>query len=235
MTFLLAKRAVPSMIVAGAGLFGLVLGSGNSLGCALAGILGSCGSKDSSANKQAITQAVSHVNRLQRSWIRVQNATNTRMFVVASTLTEVQKQQNALSEIQNEKIEKNRKQLETFVLNIHQFRSCNQYFCTRTSMNHHLVSLQGTSNMIFTVAKSFRTALYTFQSNLPQKISPMTFLPKEDLERTVETIGRLQMLSNDRLTLDYNWVHVLAEKLDSESRRQWELDSPHEASFETSH
>ena len=202
-----ATRVAPITFAAGAGLFGLGLSSGSTLSCALTSILGSCSAGDSNLNKQALLQTVDHVNKMQKRWSQVQDRNNQRLFVLASTLTHLRRQ-DEITNIQNDKNKQIEEQMKTFNANIHKYRNCHQYFYTRTSLNHNLISLQGIQSTLHTIAKSFRVALYTFQSNLFQNLGhmangflPMALFPKEQLTEVLEAIGRQQLHSTDMLSL----------------------------------
>ena len=202
------RRISPVPFAVGAGLFGLGMGTGTGLPCAFTSILGSCGSKETSRNKQALLQTVDYVNRMQSQWRQVQDKNNERLFVLGSMLAHFRKHQEEINSIQAENNVRIMKQLEIFNLNVHQYRSCNQFFYTRTSINHDMIAMHGILSTLFTIIKSFRMALYTFQTNLFQNLGhmangyiPMALFPKESLEQVLESIASRQLRSADRLTL----------------------------------
>ena len=129
-------RVAPITFDAGAGLFGLGLSSGSTLSCALTSILGSCSAGDSNLNKQALLQTVDHVNKMQKRWSQVQDRNNQSLFVLASTLTHL-RQQDKITNIQNDNNKQIEEQMKIFNANIHKSRNCHQYFYTRTSYFEH--------------------------------------------------------------------------------------------------
>ena len=207
----------PITFAAGAGLIGLGMNAGSNVGCVLGGILGGCGTTGVSTNKQAIVKTVDYVNKMQKQWSKVIGKNSKKLFVLGSLLTHLRKHQNEISDIQNTNNMKIKTQIDIFKKNIHLYRNCHQYFYTRTSLNHHMISLQGVLSTLYTIAKTFRSALYTFKSNLFQNLGhmangylPMALFPKDSLEAVLKEIGSQQQYTVDMLSLAIPLSSVLS-------------------------
>ena len=76
------KRGLP---IIAAGLIGSATGVGLGSTCFLEGIFGGC-DKISKENRHAINSAIAHMNDMQAEWIRVQNVTNDKFYMVGHEL-----------------------------------------------------------------------------------------------------------------------------------------------------
>ena len=211
------RMGATAAFAAGAGLFGLGMGTGSGLGCALGGILGGCSESKSDENQDAIKKTVEYVNKMNKAWSAVQKGNNNRMFILATTMKKIKRQQDRYAKIQSANQQKIADEIAILRKNVHEFRTCTQFLYTRTSLNHNLISIQGILNVIHATLKVFRTALYVFESNILQNLShmangflPMSILPKESLVEILEYIGTQQLRAADRLTLAIPLTKVLS-------------------------
>ena len=88
-------------------------------------------------------------------------------------------------------------------------RNCDQVFITRQQVNFKLDTISSLLFLICSNVKSHREALFAFQMNimiiipfLLSQIVPMSLLPKEFLEKTLELLDDEQEKSKNCLSLD---------------------------------
>ncbi len=72
------------------------------------------------------------------------------------------------------------------------------------------------------IVKSYVAAIFAIQPVKPDTPSQLRKLVNVFLENTMA----LKALGQETDSCDYLWIHILTEKLDQDSRREWELKSP---------
>ena len=77
--------------------------------------------------KNNLNKQVLHVNGMQERWSQVQDRNNKRPIVLASMLT-LLRQQDEITNIQNNNNQQIEEQLKIYNTNIHKYRNGHQYF-----------------------------------------------------------------------------------------------------------
>ena len=202
------RRGAPvaAAVVAAAGLFGggLMVGGKE---CGVMGIFGSCQER-AKANAENIRELQKFSSYLANYVEQIQTNSEEKFFLISSELSEINRIQQEIVEIQNQNWHVISSQLDVFAQNIHALRDCTQLLFSRQQINFNFDTLSSLLNLMFTNIKSYRSALYTYKMNvfnaiptMLNKMLPMSLVTRDSLYTILEAVGAQQSKSKDRLSL----------------------------------
>ena len=133
----------------------------------------------SEGNKRALNGAIQHMQSMRSEWIRVQNVTNEKFYVVGSELKELRCIQDQMASIQRENAQTMITQLPIFKGSVNLIRNCDQEIFIRGEMKNDVAILSSILCCLYSTLKIFRASLYTFRSNIFTAFVPIVndFLP----------------------------------------------------------
>ena len=202
------KRIVP-LLAAGAtaAIFGLGIGIGTRLNCGLKGIFGSCPdmTKQYKAN---LKKSISHINTLQDSVMELQKNTSTKMFLVASHLSQIQKSQSQFENTQAQNWRTIQEHLDIIHRNTVEWGDCQQSLFMRTKILHQALGISNVLGSMLTTIKTYRTALYAYRLNTLAAFAvavdhfiPLSLVPKKHLVAVLTSVAQEQEHRESRMQL----------------------------------
>ena len=146
----------------------------------------------SKGNKRAITGAIQHMQSMHSEWIRVQNVTNEKFYVVGSDLKELRLIQDQMASFQCENAQTMISQLQIFKESVNIMRNSGQEFHFRGKMNHNVPVLNSNLSCLHSTLEIFHASFYTFRPNNFTAFAPnangflpLSVVPKSTLHNTL--------------------------------------------------
>ena len=159
-------------------------------------------------NRRAINSAIDHMNKLQTEWIRVENLTNEKFYVVGHELQELRRIQEQMAAIQSQNARQMTAQFEIFQQSINLMRNCDQELFIREELNHNVAVLNSILSCLYSTLKIFRSSLYTFRTNLFTAFAPIVYgflplsvIPKSTLHSILQEVVLNENEQGSRLNL----------------------------------
>ena len=202
------KRFVP-LLVAGAtaAIFGLGIGIGTRLDCGLKGIFGSCPDM-SKENKANIKKSIQAINTLQDSVMEIQQNTSSKMFLVASHLSQITKSHDRLARTQAQNWNTIQAHLNTIQRNTVAWGDCQQSLFMRTKVLHQAIGISNVLGSMLSTIKNYRTAIYAYRMNTLAAFAvavdhfiPLSLVPKQHLVTVLTSIAKHQNETGSHMQL----------------------------------
>ncbi len=95
-----------------------------------------------------------------------QNNTNEKFFLVATELRELEEGRKQMEKTQQSRWETTQEQLKILEKNINLIRNCDQFLYTKVQAEHYIEGVMAALQTIHAEVKTFRTALYSYKSNI---------------------------------------------------------------------
>ena len=106
------------------------------------------------------------MNDMQIEWIRAQNVTNDKFYVVVHKLKELWRIQDQLSSIQGQNAQQMTAQLKVSQNGIKLMENCDQDLFIREELNHNVAVWKYILFCLYSALKIFRSFLDTFGTNI---------------------------------------------------------------------
>ena len=212
------RRAAPiaALAVGAIGPFGGGILMGQSEGCGLKGIFGSCQDR-AKVNAQNIANLADFADELALDVHRLRTDSNEKFFMVSKELQAIKQAQNEMLEIQNQNWNIIEQQFEIFARNIHILRDCTQMLYSRQQINFNYDSVSSLLALAYANVKSYRAAIYGFRLNLMSSIPtllhkqlPMSLVSKEALQIILQAVVMDPSFSENRLSLAIPKTEILS-------------------------
>ena len=170
------RRGVPliaSPVTAGAG-----------IACSIGSIFGACGG--STKNRDDIDFALQKLEENENLWIEVQSKLNDKFYIVASQLKDVKQTQKQIIQTQKQQASTLNKAIDVINSNSSKLMACTQYFYARDQK----LKLQ----------TNLASPLLALNNEI-NKFIPMALVPKQILDKILQSLATQQTKEDDRLTL----------------------------------
>ena len=204
------RRAAPliaAAAIAGIGLFGSGVMMGNSGGCGIMGIFGSC-QDQAQANAKNIETLEQYSMALTDYVSEIESSSNEKFFTISNELSEIRAIQQQTIENQNKIWKIIEEQFATIQGNFHILRDCTQTLFSNQQINFNFDTAASLLNVVYADIASYKTALYAFKTNVLNSIPtlldkrlPMSLVPRESLLAVIDAVYKSQKEENHRLTL----------------------------------
>ena len=204
------RRAAPliaAAAIAGIGLFGSGVMMGNSGGCGIMGIFGSC-QDQAQANAKNIETLEQYSMALTDYVSEIESSSNEKFFTISNELSEIRAIQQQTIENQNKNWKIIEEQFATIQGNFHILRDCTQTLFSNQQINFNFDTAASLLNVVYADIASYKTALYAFKTNVLNSIPtlldkrlPMSLVPRESLLAVIDAVYKSQKEENHRLTL----------------------------------
>ena len=204
------RRGAPliaAAAIAGIGLFGSGIMMGNSGGCGIMGIFGSC-QDQAQANSKNIETLEQYSMALTDYVSEIETSSNEKFFAISNELSEIRAIQQHTVENQNRSWKILEEQFATIQGNFHILRDCTQTLFLNQQINFNFDTAASLLNVVYADITSYKTALYAFKTNvlnsiptLRDKRLPMSLVPRESLLVVIDAVYKSQKEENHRLTL----------------------------------
>ena len=204
------RRAAPliaAAAIAGIGLFGSGVMMGNSGGCGIMGIFGSC-QDQAQANAKNIETLEQYSMALADYVSEIESSSNEKFFTISNELSEIRAIQQQTIENQNKNWKIIEEQFATIQGNFHILRDCTQTLFSNQQINFNFDTAASLLNVVYADIASYKTALYAFKTNVLNSIPtlldkrlPMSLVPRESLLAVIDAVYKSQKEENHRLTL----------------------------------
>ena len=204
------RRAAPliaAAAIAGIGLFGSGVMMGNSGGCGIMGIFGSC-QDQAQVNAKNIETLEQYSMALTDYVSEIESSSNEKFFTISNELSEIRAIQQQTIENQNKNWKIIEEQFATIQGNFHILRDCTQTLFSNQQINFNFDTAASLLNVVYADIASYKTALYAFKTNVLNSIPtlldkrlPMSLVPRESLLAVIDAVYKSQKEENHRLTL----------------------------------
>ena len=204
------RRGAPlieAAAIAGIGLFGSGIMMGNSGGCGLMGIFGSC-QDQAQANAKNIESLEQYSMALTDYVSEIETSSNEKFFAISNELSEIRAIQQQTIENQNRNWKILEEQFATIQGNFHILRDCTQTLFSNQQINFNFDTAASLLNVVYADITSYKAALYAFKTNVLNSIPtlldqrlPMSLVPRESLLAIIDAVYKSQKEENHRLTL----------------------------------
>ena len=204
------RRAAPliaAAAIAGIGLFGSGVMMGNSGGCGIMGIFGSC-QDQAQANAKNIETLEQYSMALTDYVSEIESSSNEKFFTISNELSEIRAIQQQTIENQNKNWKIIEEQFATIQGNFHILRDCTQTLFSNQQINFNFDTAASLLNVVYADIASYKTALNAFKTNVLNSIPtlldkrlPMSLVPRESLLAVIDAVYKSQKEENHRLTL----------------------------------
>ena len=204
------RRGAPliaAAAIAGIGLFGSGIMMGNSGGCGIMGIFGSC-QDQAKANAKNIETLEQYSMALTDYVSEIEISSNEKFFAISNELSEIRAIQQHTIENQNRNWKILEEQFATIQKYFHILRDCTQTLFSNQQINFNFDTAASLLNVVYADITSYKTALYAFKTNVLNSIPtlldkrlPMSLVPRESLLAVIDAVCKSQKEENHRLTL----------------------------------
>ena len=204
------RRGAPliaAAAIAGIGLFGSGIMMGNSGGCGLMEIFGSC-QDQAQANAKNIESLEQYSMALTDYVSEIETSSNEKFFAISIELSEIRAIQQQTIENQNRHWKILEEQFATIQGNFHILRDCTQTLFSNQQINFNFDTAASLLNVVYADITSYKAALYAFKTNVLNSIPtlldqrlPMSLVPRESLLAIIDAVYKSQKEENHRLTL----------------------------------
>ena len=103
---------------------------------------------------------------MHSEWVRVQNVTNDKFYLLGSGLKELRRIQGQMASIQRDNAQTMIAQLQILKERVNLMRYCDQEFYIRGEINHNVAVSNSILSCLYSTFKVFRASLYTFRTNI---------------------------------------------------------------------
>ena len=196
------RRGVP--LIAFEALTAVTAGAG--IACSIGRIFGACGG--STKNRDDIDFALQKLEENENLWIQVQSKLNDKFYIVASQFKDLKQTQKQIIQTQKQQASTLNKAIDVINSNSRKLMACIQYFYARDQKLKLLTNLSSSLLAINNEIKSYRIATYSYKlttlnsiMTMVNKFIPMALVPKQILDKILQSLATQQTKEDDRLTL----------------------------------
>ena len=204
------RRGAPliaAAAIAGIGLFGSGVVMGNSGGCGLMGIFGSC--QDQAQENAKNIETLEQYSMALKDYVsEIETSSNEKFFAISNELSEIRAIQQQTIENQNRNWKILEEQFDAIQGNFHILRDCTQSLFSNQQINFNFDTAASLLNVIYADITSYKAALYAFKTNVLNSIPtlldqrlPMSLVPRESLLAVKDAVYKSQKEENHRLKL----------------------------------
>ena len=196
------RRGVP--LIAFGALTAVTAGAG--IACSIGSIFGACGG--STKNRDDIDFALQKLEENGNLWIEVQSKLNDKFYIVASQLKDVKQTQKQIVQTQKQQASTLNKAIDVINSNSRKLMACTQYFYARDQKLKLQTNLASSLLALNNEIKRYRIATYSYKltilnsiMTMVNKFIHMALVPKQILDKILQSLATQQTKEDDRLTL----------------------------------
>ena len=191
------RRGAPliaAAAIAGIGIFRSGIMMGNSGGCGIMGIFGSC-QDPFKANAKNIETLEQYSMELTDFVSEIETSSNENVFAISNELSEIRAIQQHIIENQNRNWKMIEEQFATIQGNFHILGDCTQTLFSNQQINFNFDTAASLLNVVYADITSYKTALYAFKTNVLNSIPtlldkrlPISLVPRESLLAFIDAV-----------------------------------------------